>query len=80
MAVLLPWRGQGIGRRLLEEILDIALTEHYPGPFLNAQTRVVNFYRRQGFRPVGPEFLEAGIPHYRMVLRSELEAPKAPTP
>jgi predicted GNAT family N-acyltransferase len=80
MAVSQPWRGRGIGQCLLQELLGIARTEGYPTPFLNAQTRVMDFYRRQGFRPVGPEFLEAGIPHHRMVLATARESEPPPLP
>ena len=68
MAVLERWRGRGVGSALLREILSIALADGRPRPFLNAQTSALPFYRRAGFLPVGPEFLEAGIPHQKMNL------------
>ena len=77
MAVLRPWRGRGIGRRLLQKLLGSALAEGYPVTFRNAQRRVRGFYQRQGFHPVGPEFLEAGIPHHRMILATARESDPA---
>jgi predicted GNAT family N-acyltransferase len=34
---------------------------------LHAQTPVEGFYADRGYRPVGEEFEEAGIPHVEMV-------------
>jgi predicted GNAT family N-acyltransferase len=69
MAVLPAWRGRGVGKALLRELLRIASADDFPLPFLNAQTSALPFYRRAGFVPVGEEFQEAGIPHRRMVLQ-----------
>ncbi|MCU0834659.1 MAG: GNAT family N-acetyltransferase [Chromatiaceae bacterium] len=68
MAVLPEWRRRGVGSALLEATLAIANEPGQPAPFLNAQTAVIDFYQRQGFVPEGGEFMEAGIPHRRMVL------------
>lgn len=68
MAVLPPWRRKGVGSSLLEEILRYMKRMDYPPPFLNAQSRVITFYRRHGFVPLGDEFEEAGILHQRMEL------------
>lgn len=67
MAVLRPWRGQGVGGRLLREALAIAQDQHLPRPWLNAQLSARDFYLKHGFAPQGEGFLEAGIPHVRMV-------------
>lgn len=66
MAVLAAWRGRGVGRALLEELLAEALKLGMPGIVLHAQTHARAFYERQGFRVEGGEFMEAGIPHVRM--------------
>jgi predicted GNAT family N-acyltransferase len=67
MAVLKEWRGRGVGRRLLKEVLDVALQEKYPTPWLNAQVSVIYFYSKNYFYPDGERFFEAGIMHQRMV-------------
>lgn len=69
MAVLPAWRNQGVGSRLLSRVLEKADSGKYPHLFLNAQSRAVVFYRRFGFSEQGEEFMEAGIPHYRMELK-----------
>lgn len=67
MAVLKEWRGKGVGRRLLEEILGLALQDTYPLLWLNAQVSVIDFYSKNHFYPEGERFFEAGILHQRLV-------------
>lgn len=67
MAIRKGYRGQGVGRALLEQVLDTLAADGNQVPFLNAQTAVIGFYQRFGFEPVGPIFDDAGIPHRRMV-------------
>ena len=69
MAVLKPWRKRGVGRALLECVMAEARRRGASAAFLNAQTTAVVFYERAGFVPEGAEFLDAGIPHYRMTRR-----------
>ena len=66
MAVLLPWRGQGVGSALLALVIDAAQARGATAAFLNAQTSAVGFYTHAGFVAEGEEFLDAGIPHLRM--------------
>ncbi len=66
MAVLSPWRGRGVGSALLREVLSACRARGYGHAFLNAQTAALDFYRRLGFHAVGGEFIDAGIPHFRM--------------
>jgi predicted GNAT family N-acyltransferase len=68
MAVLPAWRGQGVGASLLQVLLDEAKQRGAGSVFLNAQTYAVPFYERFNFVREGAEFLDAGIPHYRMTL------------
>lgn len=69
MAVLEPWRGQGVGRALLEAAVSEARRRGLRKLALNAQTHAQGFYLRFGFEPQGGEFLDAGIPHVRMTRR-----------
>lgn len=66
MAVLAAYRGRGVGRALLTALLDVAREQGHLEVTLSAQTRVLGFYARQGFEPVGNAYLEADIPHQRM--------------
>ena len=67
MAVLESHRGQGFGRRLLEEMLEVARENALPAVYLHSQSQATDFYAKSGFTVEGPEFLEAGIPHVKMV-------------
>jgi len=70
MAVLADWRGKGVGRALVERLLEEATRLGPEHLALHAQTQASGFYRRFGFVEEGPEFMEAGIPHRIMVRRS----------
>ena len=69
MAVLAPWRGRGIGARLLESAVEAARRASYQSVFLHAQSHAVGFYERAGFEVTGEPFMEAGIEHRAMVLK-----------
>lgn len=66
MAVLRSWRGQGVGRAMLEFLCDIAKKRGYQQARLNSQSHATPFYYKQGFISHGREFFEAGIPHLEM--------------
>jgi predicted GNAT family N-acyltransferase len=67
MAVLADWRGKGVGRAMLERLMEEAARRKMRHLALHAQTQASGFYRRFGFIEEGPEFMEAGIPHRTMV-------------
>jgi predicted GNAT family N-acyltransferase len=69
MAVLKAWRGRGVGKALLLRLLEEARNQHLQRIVLHAQTHASGFYRKLGFEMMGEEFMEAEIPHIRMVLR-----------
>lgn len=56
-------RGAGHARRLMDTALERIGTRDC---VLNAQSRLVEFYRGFGFVPTGPEFLDDGILHTPM--------------
>lgn len=60
-------RADARGRRLAGQLMAAALTEVGDrATVLSAQAHLADFYRRFGFVPTGPEFLEDGIPHLPM--------------
>lgn len=71
MAVLKDWRGRGVGAAILRALLELAEKEGCPVARLHAQTHALGFYARYGFKPVGAEFQEAGIPHLAMEITLE---------
>ncbi len=73
LAVLPEQRNQGVGRKLLDTIIEDAIAQGYRDVFLLAQAQATQFYIRAGFVSEGPQFLEAGIPHQRMKLLLPVE-------
>lgn len=68
VAVLKPWRGQGVGTALMRHMLRQAESNGYREVFLDAQVEATGFYRSLGFLERGEIFMDAGIPHRHMVL------------
>jgi predicted GNAT family N-acyltransferase len=66
MAVLAPWRHQGIGSALLQHLVQLAGGRGLDEVFLHAQCVAEPFYARHGFQPEGPVFDDAGIDHRLM--------------
>ena len=67
-AVLKNFRGQGLGQRLVETVLnDLPGEADYV--YLHAQLAAMGLYEKFGFEKVGPQFEEAGIQHFKMVLK-----------
>lgn len=67
MAVLKDWRGRGAGRAMLQTLLDLAVKQEHAQVTLSAQTHAIGFYERAGFHTVGEPFIDAGIPHRKMM-------------
>ncbi|SFE20638.1 GNAT family N-acetyltransferase [Nitrosomonas sp. Nm166] len=67
MAVLKEWRGKGVGSAMMRRILEEINHRGIPIARLNAQTTAIRFYEKFGFQMSGKEFMEAGIPHVKMI-------------
>lgn len=59
-------RGKGLGRFLMQQIIEEAQRQGATRLRLHAQTQAADFYRLFHFKPVGDIFTEAGIPHILM--------------
>lgn len=68
MAVLPEHRGQGLGRKVLDKLIELARGRGMERVYLHAQTHALAFYQRAGFVEDGPAFREAGIDHVAMQL------------
>src|SRR5208282_191634 len=66
MAVARERRGEGIGRRVLEALMDLARQQGFRQAILHAQLTAEGFYLKQGYIPRGEVFEEAGIAHRLM--------------
>jgi len=68
LAVLSPFRNQGIGRKLMEyAIALITQKNQYEQIVIHAQYHLKNFYLTFRFQPVGETFEEAEILHIKMI-------------
>jgi predicted GNAT family N-acyltransferase len=68
MAVLSGWRRRGVGRAMLQTLIEAARRRGLRKVHLASQTHAVPFYAGSGFAVYGEEFMEAGIPHRHMSL------------
>ncbi|MEO8123055.1 MAG: YbgC/FadM family acyl-CoA thioesterase [Burkholderiales bacterium] len=66
MAVVQAMRGSGVGRAVLDALVQAARAQGHQEVRLHAQVTAVAFYRRAGFAEQGSEFDEAGIAHIEM--------------
>lgn len=66
VAVRKSCRGTGLGKRIMEAILTYCYSEGFEQAILDSQTHAMPFYAALGFEKEGFEFMDAGIPHYRM--------------
>ena len=69
--VLTVTRGKGLGKRLME-LAVISAREHFGDRpiVIDAQKHAEGFYKKLGFVTTSGEFLEEGIVHVKMELRS----------
>jgi predicted GNAT family N-acyltransferase len=69
LAILNPYRHQGLGSELVYTAIAYAQDQGYDYLVLHAQTISQSFYEPLGFEPVGEPFVEAGISHIKMEQR-----------
>ena len=69
MAVEREFQGRGIGRLLVEQLIDFALKKNVREIQIHARDDVTAFYERLGFEIVGEPFEEVGIRHRHMLMR-----------
>ena len=70
MAALKKYRRRGIGRKMIQVLMnygrEIAITDFH----LSAQITAVGFYEKMGFEPYGEEFIEADMKHINMKMKN----------
>ncbi|MDB5012741.1 MAG: family N-acetyltransferase [Daejeonella sp.] len=67
-AVLKQFRGKGVAQALITSVLeDLPATADYI--YLNAQLQAIPLYEKFGFVKIGEQFEEAGIQHFKMVMK-----------
>lgn len=66
VAVLKVSRGLGIGKLLMQAVIEYAKQHQYEFLKLSAQVHAIAFYTQLGFKREGAEYLDCGIPHIEM--------------
>ena len=68
VAVAKGSRGQGLGKAMVEQILDLC-EQRFPGRTIEieAQEQVVGLYEKLGFQTVSEPFILASTPHLKMI-------------
>jgi len=69
MAVLKKYRRRGIGRKMIQALMNHGRKNSITDFHVSSQVTAVGFYKKMGFEPFGKEFLEAGIKHINMKLK-----------
>ena len=65
--VLSVEHNKGLGTKLMEKAMTYFNDIKVKKICLDSQIPAVGFYKKFGFKTVGQEFIEAGIPHIKMV-------------
>ena len=68
VAVLKSYRSKGVGRLIMQQIIEHARTEKRQFLKLSSQVHAIAFYESFGFQVKGEEYLDCGIPHIDMYL------------
>ena len=69
MAVEKDFQGRGIGRMLVEHLVEFASKQEVQEIQIHARDDVTAFYEQLGFEIVGEPFDEVGIKHRHMLMR-----------
>lgn len=68
VAVLQQYRGEGIGKLLMQQIIQVAKQQNRAFLQLSAQVYATRFYENLAFQVQGEEYLDCEIPHIDMGL------------
>jgi predicted GNAT family N-acyltransferase len=66
VCVLKEFRGQGIGKLIVEKLIEAARARGYEEIILHSQVYIAALYEKFGFKKRGEVFKEAGIDHIEM--------------
>jgi len=70
MAVLQNYRRRGIGRKMIQALMDYGRKNSITDFHVSSQVTAVGFYKKMDFEPFGKEFIEAAIMHINMKLKN----------
>ena len=69
ISVLPQWRKKKVGTAIMEALLDYACSHDIKQVDVDAQTYAIPFYHGFDFVEKGKEFMDAGLPHIKMILK-----------
>ncbi|KAK0404150.1 hypothetical protein QR680_017312 [Steinernema hermaphroditum] len=78
VAILPEYRKCGYGEQIVQEALNVAQNDPIYADLIvgvHAQSYLINWYTRFGFKPFGDEFSECGIKHKIMIIWPNFTAP-----
>lgn len=61
------FQGKGLGKKLVNYAEEFALKQGFSDMQLHARETACAFYTKCGYTAIGEQFLEVGIPHYKMI-------------
>ena len=67
IAILKNFRSRGFGKELMREIVSYCKKSGAEEIVLGAQEHALGFYEKLGFEVVGDRYIDANIPHFKMV-------------
>jgi len=66
IAVKKHYRGRGLGKIIMESLIEVARVNKIPEVWLSSQYHAKGFYEKLGFIKIGEVYKEAGIDHIKM--------------
>lgn len=66
MAVQNNLQGKGIGASLMSFVENLARDKGYRNLVMHARDTAIGFYEKFGYKVLGEQFLEVGLPHHLM--------------
>ena len=66
MAVQNNLQGKGIGASLMSFVENLARDKGYRNLVMHARDTAIGFYEKFGYRVIGEQFIEVGLPHHLM--------------
>ena len=66
VAVKKQYRGKGIGKMIMQDLIDKATSMLFPKVWLSSQYHAKGFYEKLGFIEIGNIYQEADIDHIKM--------------
>lgn len=66
VAILKPYRKNGAGKKLMQDIIQYCKIQNYDNIILGAQDHAIDFYKKLGFKICSEKYLDANIWHHKM--------------